>query len=499
MNNVDLLSQFIITFSGLKKAYGVYRNGRGKTVRSQITNKQYEQHLNGSVGLGVVPINEQNECNFAVIDIDEDTIDHTYLASQIEAMEMPLLVCRSKSGGAHLYTFMDPPVPAVVARKALGLYASRLGYGSSEIFPKQDVINDGDIGNWINLPFFDCGNTIRGWWTSEGEKPLEEFIQAAQSLSSNNPIKGMTITDFVPEGMPPCLAYYFENGVPEGGRNEVLYNLAVFLRKSNPDNIEDQIHTLNYKIMNPPLTVREVTSVVKSIKRKDYQYKCKMPMFSERCNHVACKTMKFGVGGDFRAQYSDQVMGCLTKYLTDPPKWVMDVNGVNVEFNTDELMNYQRVRVLALERANVIIPPVKQEDWLILLKGKVETMKTVEAPDDATRLGDLASILADFIQIAERSTGGRTDLLRGIPVKDKLPAGEPVIYFRSNDFIAYLKRKKVVLNISGNDLWMNLRQCGCGHTRLKISEGKSIQTWYVYLEEDMITPRFSPMVDEIDI
>jgi hypothetical protein len=505
--------RFAALFAGLTKAYGCYRidkttkadgrgkiNGRGKTINGRITFKRYEEHLKGDIGIGIVPIQEDNTCCFAAIDVDQYDIDHVSLAKEIEVMDMPLMLCRTKSGGAHLYTFFDPPVPANIVRKALGSYAAKLGIGSSEIFPKQDEVGKEDVGNWINIPFFDVEFTVRGWWTSDGEQSFENFLDVAEGLSKNNPISNMGLTNFIPEGMPPCLQYYFENGAPEGSRNEILYGLGVFLKKSSPDDIEDLLTGYNYRVMSPPLTVREIAQVIKSVKKRDYQYKCKNSIFSERCNHIICKSMKYGVGADFRALYSDQNMGCLTKYLTDPPKWVLDINGVDVEFNTPELMNYQQVRVLALERANVILPPVKQEEWLLLLKEKVEVMKTIEAPNDATKMGDLTSIMADFIQIAERSTGGRIDLLRGIPVKDKLPNGEdPVIYFRSQDFIGYLKRKKIVLNISGNDLWMAMRHCGCGHTRLKVSENKSIQTWYIRLDEDMTTPIFSPMVEEIDI
>lgn len=65
-------------------------------------------------------------------------------------MKLPLVVCRSKSGGAHCFLFAKEWVEAKDMQMALRHLSSALGYGESEIFPKQIKLNldRGDVGNF---------------------------------------------------------------------------------------------------------------------------------------------------------------------------------------------------------------------------------------------------------------------------------------------------------------------------------------------------------------
>ena len=103
-------------FEGLNIAYGQYQKGghdengkqkgRAFIVRKNVTDDLWENHLNG-VGdaLGIIPINENNNCKWGCIDIDEYNFDHKALVTEIRNNNFPLIVCRSKSGGAHVFLF----------------------------------------------------------------------------------------------------------------------------------------------------------------------------------------------------------------------------------------------------------------------------------------------------------------------------------------------------------------------------------------------------------
>ena len=56
---------------------------------------------------------------WAAIDIDVNDIDHTGLEEKVVELELPLVVYRSKSGGAHCYLFLEEPCPAKDAVDAL--------------------------------------------------------------------------------------------------------------------------------------------------------------------------------------------------------------------------------------------------------------------------------------------------------------------------------------------------------------------------------------------
>jgi hypothetical protein len=501
--NEQIRVRFSLLFSGLTTAYDQYSNGRAKSVLKDLEPLQFKNHFLGKMGLGIVPIMDDGEsCQFGVIDIDDTSVDHDWLVTRVTELGYPITVCRSKSGGAHLYTFTDKPIKAAELRRILSKFASKLGYGSSEIFPKQDSIKVGEVGNWINLPYFDIDKTLRYGVDKNGRMSIEEFLNAAELVKEKGDLHSFA-QDLEPEGMPPCLVSLYRNGVDEGNRNEVMYSFAVFFKKSGV-NIEESLLRINYKALNKPLSLKEVQTIAGSVKRKDYQYKCKDPTIKLLCDAVACRRLKFGVGGARFEDYDEQMIGCLTKHMTDPPRWVLDINGVDIEFSSDDLMNYYRVRILSMERANIIAPPLKQEEWLLILKERMEHVRIEEAPTDASMYGDLISAIADFVQVADRSQNGRKDLFRGLPVKEvdyKNPqTGEatPVIFFRSNDFIGHLKRRKSPVNITGSALWMAMRKVGCQHTKIKAGEN-AVQVWYVHMDEDLKTPILEPISNLMEI
>ena len=96
---------------------------------------------------------------------------------------------------------------------------------------------------------------------------------------------------------PPCLQMLCRDGIPEGARNNGLFNLGVYLRKANPDGWESEILEHNMKFIHPPLPLGEVNTVAKQLERKDYAYKCSDAPINSVCNRELCMTRKFGIDG----------------------------------------------------------------------------------------------------------------------------------------------------------------------------------------------------------
>ena len=76
-------------------------------------------------------------------------------------LKLPLIVCRSKSGGAHVFLFTKENIPASLMQSKLKQMSIILGYEGSEIFPKQTeiLVDRGDTGNFLNLPYY---NEMKG-------------------------------------------------------------------------------------------------------------------------------------------------------------------------------------------------------------------------------------------------------------------------------------------------------------------------------------------------
>ena len=113
MSNVE---KFAAIFDGLKQAYGTYKidrtqangknTGKASVVREPRTTELWEGHLAGTgQSVGIIPINEENNVKWGCIDVDQYPLDHANLISKIRKMKLPMVVCRSKSGGAHCFLF----------------------------------------------------------------------------------------------------------------------------------------------------------------------------------------------------------------------------------------------------------------------------------------------------------------------------------------------------------------------------------------------------------
>ena len=107
-----LHEQFHEVFAGLTRAYGKYTigdnsnikvEGTAKTISEPYTSKLWELHLTGKLGLGVIPINDENKCRWGCIDVDEYNLNLEDLSKKFKKKN--IIICRSKSGGAHLFIF----------------------------------------------------------------------------------------------------------------------------------------------------------------------------------------------------------------------------------------------------------------------------------------------------------------------------------------------------------------------------------------------------------
>jgi putative DNA primase/helicase len=188
--------RFMALFAGLDWAYGQYTvppgakaDERGKvkgealTVEAPLTVAQWEAHLNGGAGLGIIPIRDDGTVRFVAFDVDQYPIDQNAIAKKAKRFSLPVIVCRSKSGGAHGFAFFSEPVPAELARRKVASWVHLMGYKpGTEIFPKQDRLSEGDIGNWINAPYFGGKFSLRYAVDDDGALDIADFLDLAEAM-----------------------------------------------------------------------------------------------------------------------------------------------------------------------------------------------------------------------------------------------------------------------------------------------------------------------------
>jgi hypothetical protein len=441
-------------FEGNNSAYGVMRltgetTEKGKAVARALINRKpvvdnlWQDHIDGKdPALGIIPINENNECRWGCIDVDEYNLDHLSIMREIKGRGFPLVTFRSKSGGAHLFLFAKEFIPASLMQSKLKSMAESLGYGTSEIFPKQTEIiaERGDVGNFLNLPYHGGVRGLRYTFEAGGTAAsLESFYTIYEEWSQTREqieaivIKKEERSKEAFENGPPCLNKLAEEGFGEGSRNNALFNIAVFRKQADPDSWEDKLMSDNQKYMNPPLSFQEVQNLIKSIGKKGYdKYRCKEQPICSMCNASKCRTKRFGVG--FEEEQMPELTA-LQKYTSNPPQWFLTVGEKRIELKTEQLHNPNLFAIACLDQANLITPILKGKEWREnYLKELMTNVQEVEPLESLNPLNQIINLLYDFT-VNRTQARTKDDILNKSAFTE-----EGFTYFRMDDFFAFCKR-----------------------------------------------------------
>ena len=113
-----------------------------------------------------------------------------------------------------------------------------------------------------------------------------------------------------------------KQGFPEGTRNNGLFNVGVYLKKSKPESWETEIEEYNRKYVHPPLPAQEVLTLIGTLKKKEYNYKCSDEPIKSYCNVSRCRGCKYGIGGG----NTTPTFSSLSKLDTKPPLWFLSID-----------------------------------------------------------------------------------------------------------------------------------------------------------------------------
>ena len=449
------LEKFINIFEGLDIAYGITKksdeiNEKGKNVTKSFTihkppiEKLWQDHLDGKdPGLCIIPINQKNKLKWGCIDVDKYPVNHKEFIDILKRKNIKAIVFRSKSGGAHIFVFTKTFVPAIAMRAKLKMIASAIGHARAEIYPKQDYINiaRGDTGSFLNLPYHNSEKSVRYGFNSQGFKmSLQEFFYYHEAMSmTEEELTNFVISnekeniDFF-KGMSPCLVTLLSDGVPNGQRNNCMYNVGVYLKKRYPENDEWQghMHIYDKEFMKPPLGANEINVLKKSLNSKDYRYKCKDEPICSFCDAKKCATKEFGIGEDGPTLEITEIR----KYESEPPIWFVSLDGPTVEVDGATLHDAEKFSVACMEQIGKPLMPVPKHAWRKALIKLMVNAKPITAPESSKISVQLTEILSEYIN----KTPGRDkeDILRGVAFTDK----NGITMFKFSNFWKYLLRTK---------------------------------------------------------
>jgi hypothetical protein len=159
MSAVDHGARFGELFQGRLDAFGTDEGGCERPREDWTTYADYltrvDAHLRGTKPMGVYPVRADNTCRWLCIDWDtQDALQHAEVAHlAFNMLGITSWVERSRSKGFHLWVFFSEDVHSATARRA-GLAACQIsGASAKEVNPKQDVLVEGMLGNYVRTPY----------------------------------------------------------------------------------------------------------------------------------------------------------------------------------------------------------------------------------------------------------------------------------------------------------------------------------------------------------
>ena len=486
MNDREKFKQI---FTGLERAYGQTlsrsknENGKLETKswieKKDLTQAEWDNHLDGKEpSLGIIPIRDDNTCTWGAIDIDVyKQFDHKELVKTIIDKKLPLVVCKSKSGGAHIFLFVKEPCSARDMQIKLTEIAAWIGYGGVEIFPRQIELNSKGTGNFLNLPYNHPEYPTRYALDDEGNAldNLALFIEHYEKKVVSN-LDKVVIEKVASEnnnadfkGAPPCLVTLVSQGLTEGNRNQCMFQLGVYLRQRYPDDLENKMDQYNIKYFKPPLSSKEVQTLYKQVEDKKYFYKCDDPIFAGVCEKIRCQSRKFGIGNSAK----NDIHG-LKKWVSDNPMYELTHNGKVIILTLDQLSNNGEYRKQCIAQANESPRPVAPAIWSDIVDALLKNMREedfIMLPGEVTAKGQFLDLLKSFIY----NQGGakeRQDLLQGIAYED-----DGYIFFRPPAFREFLKRNRFA-KMSDSHQFKIFAEFGGTHTKIKINNDP-VHVWKI--------------------
>lgn len=406
---MSITKRLLLAFEGSNAGHGRTVLGRtsratGKTeadsrvIREPLTEEKIRAHLDGKVGVGAIPINTDNNCKFGALDIDTYDLDIVQLNAKVQKMGLPLILCRSKSGGAHLYLFLKEWEPAVLIREYLTEMSVALGFSGCEIFPKQDKLltERGDVGNFINMPYFGGDITTRYALDSNGESmSVEEFLDEVDKKRTTvvelDKIQFAGPRKYFTDG-PYCLEVMASQGPITTNRNTTMFNVGIYCRLKWPDDWKRHMEEYNRILCSPALEASEMVNLQKSLEKNDkYFYQCDQCPLKDFCNKNICKSRPFGVGSTSTEHLPD-ITG-MTIMLSEPRIYFVNVEDRRLQLSVEQLQNASLFQRACMEQLQFMPPVPRPAQWQPIVNQLMSEAVLVEVPEELTIQGQFRELL----------------------------------------------------------------------------------------------------------
>lgn len=504
---MDLAKEFLALFQGNPNHRGRYVitnytpndkgkiTGRASTIPCQISEAVWKEHLEGRDPLGIVPTMPNGTTAWACYDIDIYPTPHTQLIERLARVGLQVVVCRSKSGGAHVYFFFSTPISCDAVIRKMREMTGLLGLERTvEIYPKQeDLGTERGAGNWVNMPYENGEKSVRVGLDGYGS-PLsaEDFIAVAHRIRLRpEEFLGIDVQhkEILPGG-PPCLNRIVLQGGLSEFRNNFFYSLGVYYRKVGLT-LEEALakaQGVNAETCTPELDAKELRDTITSAYGKEYFYKCTDLPIKNHCSKAACRRCKFGIGGGEETELAIEIIR-IAHNQAGEGAWQLETSIGTVLVDEETLFSLPRLKVAFLKQCRILLPNVTTKAWHKLLDKSRDKIEVIDETSDLSNHEMMRSRLMDWLG-SNLCTEKQDLLVVGRPIREN---GRYI--FRPEDFEEYLKARRW-LDLDRSEVYAWFRKWGFVHARHAVN-GTRVRVWYVPC--DQVPAKALPSVPETTI
>ena len=455
-----------VTYVDKKGADGQKIKGKSFVARESVTEELWSNHLQGKEpSLGIIPITDENKCRWGCIDIDSYAgFDHKKLINKIKNLKLPLVVFRSKSGGAHVFLFTDNYVTAKLMQDKLTQIKAVLGDSGSEVFQKQtELKSEDDTGNFLNLQYFNGDDTTRYAFKEDGTAAsLEEFYGIYSNVKQLDvgSIKVERPQSEFSDG-PPCLESLTQTKLNDG-RDRVIYQFIQYAKRKWPEEWPKKINQFNYTHFVEPLEDKVIQDKIKFHSKKDLGFKCNEEPMCNHCDKSLCKTRKFGIGGESVFP----TLSDLQKVELDEPYYWVNVDGERIKLDTiDSLLEQRLFRRTVAKQINKKPPRITIKEFEKYTDMLLAGVEIIKAPIGSSLIEQLKDHLEEYCTNDSAATTNKEEIFLG-----NVWTSEGKHHFIFNKFFhGYLQRRKwPEKHQTTQDLL--IQHCGCTDDRIYIGK-----------------------------
>ena len=545
-----VVEKFINIFSGLSFAHGSFKKSSSKlpgkaegislVKREEVTSVMWENHLNGiGPSLGIMPVTEESLCRWGCIDVDDFNLDYEDILKDIRRLNLPLVMCRSKSGCAHIFLFITKLIPAEEVQFVMRKFAAELGIADKmdRIYPMQTEFSPGGTGSWLNMPYFNHEEGTRYAYKDDFEAAtIGEFFEMYEQYAQENLDKYLTVEQKTEEKtikdkkikkppLLPCMENCLKKNkgkIPTGMRNEFAFQAAWFFNRAHGEisKFEGEIKTpeallrdFNANKISPSLEEKEITAISNSLAKNEYKPKCKVPCIRKYCDVGKCRKNLFGVDPEQARDLLqvEDILGAIHEYGSVPPIFHMYIKVkagenklkvVRVVFKGSELKD-KRIFMTKLHDYGHFPPKaleqMKSPDFSDFIDSKLAIRSYEKATEEANVDYDFTVLIKDFLEKTTVSLN-KADLIEGACYYDEK---KKLMHFKLDKLQSYLTACRQPMNAT--ELTYKITHIlkgkkNNGKVKNRLGKEKSCPTWAYQESRDnfVITLDGSPNQKVID-